>query len=159
VPLAPEGFAQARVVAEQIARLKPPVGLIITSSLRRNRQTAAIIAKHLPQARVIEEPAFGERRLGDWNLLPIELTQPWFEARKTPPGGESEAEFFARIAGAVRKIKQQLPQRPLLVGSKGVARILAELIGVPGRLELDNGALWQFDFAAHPCLETAWSAL
>lgn len=159
VPLADAGREQARAAAERIERLEPPVGLIITSPLRRNRQTAAIIASRLPQVRIAVEPAFGERLLGAWNLLPITKTQPWLEARLTPPGGESDDEFLDRIARAVRGIKRQLPERPLLVGSKGVARILGELIGLEGRLELDNGAIWEFDFAAHPCLETAWGAL
>jgi probable phosphoglycerate mutase len=147
------------VAGRALARLEPAVGLIFTSPLLRNRETAAIVSEYLPQARVAIEPAFGERRLGAWNLLPILQTQPWLEARLTPPGGESDDEFIDRIARAVRGIKQQLAGRPLLVGSKGVARILGELVGLEGRLDLDNGAIWEFDFAAHPCLETAWGAL
>ena len=27
------------------------------------------------------------------------------------------------------------------------------------KAELDNGVVWEFDFAAQPCLETAWGAL
>jgi probable phosphoglycerate mutase len=131
----------------------------VTSDLKRTRETAAIIAEHLPRARVLVQPAFAERRLGQWNLLPITRTQPWFEARRTPPGGESDDEFLLRIAHAVRGIKQQLAERPLLVGSKGVARVLGELIELPGRLELENGVVWEFDFAARPCLETAWGTL
>lgn len=159
VPLAEAGRAQAHAAARRLARLEPAVGLIITSSLARNRETAAIVAAYLPRARVVEEPAFGERRLGEWNLLPVATTQPWFEARRTPPGGESDEQFLDRITHAVRGIKRQLAERPLLVGSKGVARILGELVGLQGRLELDNAAIWEFDFAAHPCLETAWGAL
>jgi len=159
VPLADVGREQAYAAARRIAALEPAVGLIVTSSLKRNRETAAIIAEHLPQARVIVEPAFGERRLGQWNLLPIASTQSWLEARRTPPGGESDDEFLDRITRAVRGIKRQLAERPLLVGSKGVARVLGEMVGLDGRLELHNGAVWEFDFAAHPCLETAWGAL
>ena len=64
-----------------------------------------------------------------------------------------------RIARALRRIKLQLPQRPLLVGSKGVARVMGELIGVPHRLELANGVVTEFDFADRPCLQTNWSPL
>jgi len=159
VPLANLGREQAHTAARRIALLDPPVGLIVTSPLKRNRETASIIAEQLPRVRVIVEPAFGERRLGEWNLLPIATTQPWLEARRTPPRGESDDEFLDRIARAVRSIKRQLQSRPLLVGSKGVARVLGELIGLEGRLELDNASVWEFDFAAHPCLETAWGAL
>jgi probable phosphoglycerate mutase len=158
-PLLELGRQQAHAAGRRIARLQPAVGIIVTSTLERNRETAAIIAGYLPGVKTIVEPAFGERRLGQWNLLPISRTQPWLEARRTPPGGESDDEFVDRIARAVRSIKQHLEQRPLLVGSKGVARVMGELLALPQRLELDNGVVWEFDFAAHPCLETAWGAL
>jgi probable phosphoglycerate mutase len=158
-PLVDAGRQQAHAAGRRIARLEPRVGVIITSSLARNRETAAIISQYLPDTRVIVEPAFGERRLGQWNLLPIAQTQAWLEARRTPPGGESDDEFVDRIARALRNIKQHLERHPLLVGSKGVARVLGELLALPQRLELDNGMVWEFDFAAHPCLETAWGAL
>jgi probable phosphoglycerate mutase len=159
VPLLAAGRAQAAAAAERIARLEPPVRLIVTSDLKRNRQTADIIASALPGVTLLVEPAFSERRLGEWNLKPIADTQPWLEARRTPPGGESDAEFTRRVADAVRGIKQQLHERPLLVGSKGVGRVLGELIGLPQRLELGNAEIWEFDFAERPCLETAWGAL
>ena len=158
-PLTDRGREQMHAAGRRLALLEPPVGLIVTSDLLRNRESAAIIAEYLPNATTLVQPVFAERRLGEWNLLPIEKTQPWFEARRTPPGGESDDEFMRRIAAAVRGIKRQLASRPLLVGSKGVARILGELIELPGRLELDNGIVWEFDFAERPCLETAWGAL
>lgn len=159
LPLTALGREQAARAAVQIAALTPPVGLIVTSDLVRTRETAAIVAAALPQVPIIIEPEFAERRLGEWNLRPIAETQPWFEARCTPPGGESDDEFTDRIARALRRIKTQLGYRPLLVGSKGVARVMGELIGTDRRLELDNGVIVEFDFAQRPCLETAWSAL
>ncbi len=159
VPLTDLGREQAAHAARRIAGLALPVGLIVTSDLQRTRETASIIAAALPDAQVVVEPAFAERRLGEWNLRPVAETQPWFEARCTPPGGESDAEFTDRIARALRGLKAQLPQRPLLVGSKGVARVMAELIGLPERLELDNGAIAELDFAGKPCLQSTWSVL
>lgn len=159
VPLTALGLQQAEQVARHMAQLRPPVGLIVTSPLRRTRDTALIISRHLGGVPVVTEPGFTERRLGQWNLRPIAETQPWLAARMTPPGGESDDEFIDRVARALRAIKKQLPQRPLLVGSKGVARVMGELIGVAERLELDNGAVTEFDFAQRPCLQTTWSAL
>lgn len=159
VPLTAVGRRQAATAAEHIARLDPPVKLIVTSDLKRNRETADIIARRLPGVTLLVQPAFSERRLGAWNLKPIAQTQPWLEARQTPPGGESDDDFTRRVADAVRQIKQQLAERPLLVGSKGVGRVLGELIGLTDRLELGNGEIWEFDFAERPCLETAWGAL
>ena len=159
VPLTALGRQQAAEAGRRVAELEPPVGLIVTSDLVRTRESAAIIAASLPGVPIIIEPGFAERSLGAWNLRPIDETQPWFEARCTPPGGESDSEFIDRIARALRGIKQQLIYRPVLVGSKGVARVMAELIGIEHRLELDNGAVAEFDFAARPCLETAWGTL
>ncbi len=159
LPMTDLGRAQSVQSARRIARLEPKVGLIVTSDLARTRETATIIAAHLGGVEIVVEPAFAERRLGAWNLMSIETTQPWLEARQTPPGGESDEDFVMRIAQAVRGIKEHLPERPLLVGSKGVARVLGELIGLDGRLELENGVVWEFDFAERPCLETAWGAL
>lgn len=159
LPLSAIGREQAVVAARRLAHLQPPIGLIVTSDLSRTRETADIIADVLPGAPIVVEPAFAERRLGQWNLRSIAETQPWLEARRVPPGGESDDEFVDRIALALRRIKKRLPYRPLLVGSKGVARVLGELIGLDERLELENGAVMEFDFTARPCLETTWSAL
>ena len=159
VPLVERGREQAEVAARHIARLEPAVGLIVTSDLARTRETAAIIARALPAVQVLVEPGFGERRLGAWNLQPIEATQPLFEARLTPPGGESDDQFISRVAAALRRVKTYLPQRPLLVGSKGVARAMGELIGLQQRLDLENAMVTEFDFARRPCLQTEWSML
>jgi probable phosphoglycerate mutase len=153
--LTPLGFAQAERVAAQVAALDPPVGLIVTSALRRTRQTAGTIARGLPAVPMVIEPAFAERRLGRWNLAPIDASQPWFESRLTPPGGESDDEFVDRISRAVQTIRAQLPRRPLLVASKGVARALGELTGRHARLEPANGEIVEFDLTA--CLASAWS--
>ncbi len=162
LPLTELGREQARQAAQQVREMSQqnqPIGMIVTSHLKRARDTADIIAAALPGLPMIVEPAFAERRLGRWNLRPIQDTQAWFEARQTPPGGESDAEFIDRVAYGVRLIKARLPSRPLLVGSKGVARVMGELVGWPHRLDLANGEIAEFEFAQRPCLVTDWSAL
>jgi 2,3-bisphosphoglycerate-dependent phosphoglycerate mutase len=156
-PMTNQGHAQMERVAEQIATLRPSVEVIVTSDLVRTRDTAAIIARRLPRARVIVEPGFAERRLGRWNLLRIRDSQPWLEAGLTPPGGESDDEFSARIAGAVERLRPELAAWPLLVGSKGVARVLGEMTGAEERLEPDNGDVLEFDLSLRSNLVTAGS--
>jgi probable phosphoglycerate mutase len=156
LPLTQIGRRQAREAAQLLSRLALPIGLIVTSDLRRTRETADIIATSLPGVPVLIEPELAERRLGEWNLRSIAETQPWLTARCTPPGGESDAEFIDRIARGVRRIKTQLPMRPLLVGSKGVARAMGELVGWPHRLELENGEIAEFELASRPFLQTTW---
>lgn len=159
VPLHEQGRAQAHETARRLAEIRPPFGLIITSQLKRTRETATIIAAALPGVEILIVPGFAERRLGEWNLRPIEETQPWLAAGRTPPGGESDADFVLRIGRAVQTVKPWLPMRPLLVGSKGVARVLGQLVGLPTRLDLGNAQLAEFRLADLECLETAWGTL
>lgn len=158
-PLHEIGREQAHETARSLVGLVPPIGLIITSDLRRTRETARIIAAQLPGVEIHVVPAFAERSLGDWNLMSIEETQPWLDARMTPPGGESDEEFTLRVGRAMQAVKPWLHLHPLLVGSKGVARILGKLVGLPTRLDLGNAQLAEFRLADLPCLETTWGSL
>lgn len=159
LPLHEQGRAQSVEIAAQLAHIEPAIGLIITSQLRRTRETAQIIAAALPGVPIEVVPGFAERRLGAWNLRSIDETQPWLDAGKTPPGGESDAEFVLRVGRAVQAVKPWLPLRPLLVGSKGVARVLGQLVGLPTRLDLGNAQIAEFRLADLQCLETAWGTL
>ena len=42
----------------------------------------------------------------------------------------------------------RLEDQPLLVGSKGVARAMGELLGLQARQDISNGQLAHFDLAA-----------
>lgn len=157
LPMTDLGHEQATRAAEQVARLDPPVGLIVTSDLCRTRETAETIARHVPAATIRIEPAFAERRLGGWNLMPIRDTQAWLESYRTPPGGESEDEFVGRVTHAVRALEADLSLYPLLVASKGVARVIGRLVGLDERLELPNGAVFEFDLSARKRADAARS--
>jgi 2,3-bisphosphoglycerate-dependent phosphoglycerate mutase len=146
VPLTALGREQARQAALRIRELGLPVGVIVASHLQRTRETAAIIGEALGCTEVVIEPGFAERRLGEWNLCTVAQTEAELLAGVTPPGGESNAALFERIVQATRvHILPRLRQRPLLVGSKGVARALREMLGMPGDTGLANGELLCFD--------------
>jgi probable phosphoglycerate mutase len=145
--LVAEGREQAAQVARRIAELESPVRLIITSGLRRTLETAHIIARALGRVPVLVEPDFAERRLGEWNLRSIERTQTWFDQGLTPPGGESSRAFTARVTRAVQRVTVCLPHAPLLVGSKGVARVLGELTRTTATRDVGNAAVIEFDLS------------
>jgi 2,3-bisphosphoglycerate-dependent phosphoglycerate mutase len=157
VPLAELGHQQAAATARCIANLRPPVGVIVTSDLQRTRQTADIIAAALKdwyqlqegkaqaELRVVVQPLFAERHLGDWNGLPKEAHQAALDAGQTPPGGESKKAFKDRIVAALAGLHTLWPQQPLLVSSQGVARVLGELAGLPQALRVANAQLVEFD--------------
>lgn len=141
LPLADGGREQARALARCVAALRPRIGLIVTSDLQRTRETASIVAAALGGVEIRVLPGWNERRLGAWNLQPIAQTQAALTAGLTPPGGEAEAEFGARIRAALQALQPLRADRPLLIGSKGVARVLGELAGLPDRLALGNTEL------------------
>ena len=67
----------------------------------------------------------------------------------TPPDGESNAEFTRRVReAALVTLLPRLPRHVLLVGSKGVARILGELAGAAPRCPVGNAEIVEFDLAA-----------
>jgi 2,3-bisphosphoglycerate-dependent phosphoglycerate mutase len=147
-PLTDLGRRQAAQAALRIHELRIPVGVIVTSRLARTHETAQIVSRVLHGVEVIIEPGFAERRLGQWNLKSIAETQAALAQGVTPPGGESNQEFVARIHAALEALLPRLAQRPLLVGSRGIARVLHELAGQgrPGiRHEVGNGQLAHFD--------------
>ena len=159
-PLTEIGRRQAVQGALRMHELRLPLGLIVSSGLQRSRETAQIVSRVLQGVATLVIPEFAERALGEWNLRTLAETEAALVEGLTPPGGESRAEFFERIAGAVQALLPRLPERPLLVGSKGVARVLRELTGQGGANrghQMGNCELAHFDLApiaARDCL--AW---
>jgi probable phosphoglycerate mutase len=145
VPLTASGREQVVATAQRLEGYG--VGVIVTSLLQRTLETAQIISTHLGGIEVQIEPNFGERRLGGWNLLPVEETAAALAARETPPGGEPSADFSHRIASALPAVVAQISRRPLLIGSRGVARVLGELLNQPAA-NLGNAGVATFDLAA-----------
>lgn len=162
LPLTDAGRHQALKAGLALVAGRHRVRHIVTSDLQRTRETASLIAGvigsngTLPS--LVVEPAFGERRLGDWNLTPTADTEVALRSGLVPPGGESNTEFHDRIVNALDRIRSLVAEPVLLVGSKGVARVLGEISGLPGRLALDNGVLCHFEmgprFHASADLET-----
>ena len=144
IPLMDIGCDQAYLLAKQIDKMNLRIGVIVTGSLIRTRQTASIISGVLGNIPVEVEPLFNERRLGQWNNRPIAETEDLLAAKVTPPGGESEADFENRIALALDNLKPMMDRRVLLVSSKGVGRVMNVLLGGPGRMQVGNGEIVEF---------------
>ena len=149
LPLTDIGRRQALSAGRALLGLHPPIAHIVTSDLQRTRDTAALIAGVLGSQGappgVVVEPGFCERHLGDWNLTPTADTEIALRAGLVPPGGEAGDVFHERIAGALERVRPLLDRPVLVVGSKGVARVLGEISGLPGRLALDNGVVCRFE--------------
>ena len=144
MPLMDIGCDQAYLLAKQIQRMDLGIEVIFAGSLIRTRQTASIISGVLGTVPVVIEPLINERNLGEWNNQTIEATEPLINARVTPPGGESEEAFSARVARALDNLRIWYDKRPLIVSSKGVARILNGLLGGEGRMHIGNAEVVEF---------------
>lgn len=149
LPLTDEGRRQAQRVGRTLLQWRQPPTHIITSDLQRTRETATLIAGVIGASQalptLVVEPAFAERSLGGWNLTPTADTEAAMRAGLVPPGGESNEAFHDRIVGALDRVRHLLTGSALVVGSKGVARVLGEISGMPGRVALDNGVLCHFE--------------
>lgn len=130
--LTENGMRQARGLARELAAgLGERIGglALITSPLRRTRETARIIAVELglpPEATQIWED-FRERRLGAWNGLPVDAaSQARIRSGAPPPGGETVEVFRARVEKAAREAAALArgDRHPLVVSSRGVGWIL-----------------------------------
>ena len=147
VPLTDVGCDQAYLLAKQLAKMGITPGLILCGSLMRARQTALIMSGVLGGVEMQVNALLDERRLGQWNNQPIADPEPALKRGETPPGGESEAEFSARVARGLQDIVPLLARTPLLVSSKGVGRILNTILGGEGRLQVSNGEVVEFHLA------------
>ena len=140
------GREQARAASRLLHGLGVTPSLILCSPLSRTIETAHLVNACLGLEIRIETGLI-ERRLGDWNGRGVEETQAALTAGKTPPGGESGAAFKARVLAAFRGLAPLRTRWPLIVSSRGVARILMEHAGREGAAVLANGALLRVTLA------------
>ena len=148
------GRNQAREAGLAVHRLGVTPSLILTSPLSRTLETAEILNTWFGlEVRI--EPGLLERRLGAWNGQSIEATQPLLVKGVTPPGGESNAVFRARVLAAFRALVPLYARWPLIVSSRGVARILMEHAGRNGAATLPNGAILHVTLAGPDGFEVA----
>lgn len=147
IPLTDRGEEQARAAAARIQAEHAGIDMILAGPLLRTRRTAEIVADALGGCPVITHDGLLERRLGDWNGLDIESTQADLAAGVTPPGGEAEGEFRARVAAALTDILGRGHRLPLLVGSKGVGRVVALLMQADAAPSMGNAEIIDYHAA------------
>ena len=160
-PLDPEltevGLAQAERVAAEVAKLKPD--FLITSPLRRARETAAAIAR-VTGLDLIEDKDWYELSFGSWDGKSIEEVktdtpddyQSWLNSSAyRPGGGESYDEARSRVDAALEKLVAEYPGKSVVVVThNGIIKSAANLvIGGP------NDGVFHMD--ATPCSITTIS--
>lgn len=122
-PLIPQGEEQARAVAEELAN-RGGADVLLTSPMKRARQTAGIIARRLGLGRAQVVPDFAEAGFGLWEGLtfaevkarwPDELTAWLASPDVSAPGGESYAQLRDRVDRARREVVAAHPGKRVLV--------------------------------------------
>jgi len=157
VPLAPEGYEQARRLAERLARAGLTWTALYTSDLARAAETARILGERLgltPRSdRRLREVCVGElsglarrdvaERYGDY--LARSREDPW---NTRFPGGETMAELAERVW---RFVEELGGGRYLVVSHGGairaaVLRTLAAATPAPWRIRLENTSITRLRF-------------
>jgi probable phosphoglycerate mutase len=119
--LTERGEAQAAAAAARLADLG--VEVIVTSPLRRARQTAEAVAAKTGGDLVVDD-GFAETDFGDWEGLtfgevgkaaPDELRAWLADPDNAPPGGESMTATALRVAAARERVVEQYGERRVLI--------------------------------------------
>ena len=149
--LTADGLAQAELVAQEIAKLKPEV--LISSPLQRTRQTAEAIARATGLEIEFDEAWF-ELSFGSWDGKSIEEVkeespdeyQAWLDSSSyRPGGGESYDQAAIRIEAAIEALVAKYPgKRVVVVTHNGVIKSAV-------RVAIDGPATTVFHLDASPC--------
>ena len=128
--LTPAGRDQADLAARQLAALVPDGQLIVASDLARTAETAAIIAGRLGLPLEFD-PSLRELDLGELEgTSSVEadgrsggttdvIDRFWDDPYRRPPGGETVAELYHRIQGALARLAGSWPGADLIVVTHG----------------------------------------
>jgi probable phosphoglycerate mutase len=160
VALTAKGEAQAAAAAGRIAAAG--IDVIVSSPLRRTRQTAAAVAAATGVEAVVDD-GFAETDFGDWEGATFaeisrrspEQLRAWLaDPTVAPPGGESMAATMARVAAARDRTIAAYTGRSVVVVSHvtPIKALLRDAIGAPVeavfRLHLDPAGLSIVDWHA-----------
>lgn len=133
-PLSARGAAQARALALRLA--SEPIAAIWSSDLPRAWQTAEAIAggRAISSEPLLQERNFGDLRGQAYDALGFDPLR----GTEAPPGGESLAEFEARVDAALDRALRAAATLPgaLLLVTHGlvIGSLLARRIALPAGL-------------------------
>jgi probable phosphoglycerate mutase len=123
--LTDEGRAQVREVADWLAPLGESVAAVVTSPVRRTRESAEILAARL-DLDVVDEPGLAEMEFGTWDGLTFaevrehypDEVEAWIGSLDVAPGGgESFREVEKRVVEALRRLLEQYAGKTVVVVS------------------------------------------
>ena len=156
------GRRQAEAAAEELVR-RGGADVIVSSPLRRTRQTAQIIAERLGMGEPVIVDGLAEADFGAWDSLtfaevrdrwPDELAAWMASTEVAPPGGESFAAVRRRAEAARAELVDRFPrQRVLAISHTTPMKVL-----VQGVLEAPASSAYRFELAPCSLTTLAWWA-
>jgi probable phosphoglycerate mutase len=153
--LTDEGRAQVREVAEWLAPLAASVEAVVTSPVRRTRESAQILAERLGLD-LLEEPGFAEMEFGTWDGLtftevreqrPDELERWLGSLDVAPGGGETFRDVDARVRAGLQRVLDRYPGQTVIVVSHvtPIKTLVAHAVDAPltalFRMELSTASV------------------
>jgi ribonuclease H / adenosylcobalamin/alpha-ribazole phosphatase len=153
--LTDEGRAQVREVAEWLAPIGGVVDAVVTSPVRRTRESAEIVAERLGLD-LVEEPGFAEMEFGAWDGMsfgevrdehPDELERWLGDLDLAPGGGESFREVEKRVLAGLARVVEQYTGRTVILVSHvtPIKTLIAHAVGAPltalFRMELSTASV------------------
>lgn len=150
-----EGRAQIRATADWLAPLATEVDTVVTSPVRRTRESAEILATRLGCG-LVEEPDLAETNFGSWEGLtfaqvgeqsPEELTAWLGDLDHRPGGGESFTAVQKRVLAARDRLVTEYAGKTVVVVSHvtPIKVLVADAVGAPldalFRMELSPAAV------------------
>ena len=167
--LSEEGLAQARDTADWLTGLGERVDAVVSSPVRRTRETAEVVAARLERS-VSVEPGFAEMEFGEWDGLTFsevaERDRPGLDAwlgsmDVAPPGGESFATVRERVLAGLERVLAEHAGRTVVVVSHvtPIKTLVAHALGAPleavYRMELSPASVTVLSFYADPAADGA----
>ena len=125
-PLSEEGRDQIRAAGEWLAPLAERIDAIVSSPVRRTRESGELLSELLGGVAVSDEPGFAEMEFGHWDGLTFaevsdqhgeEMTAWLGSLDAAPSGGESFLAVQERVLAARDRLMAEHPGRTVVVTS------------------------------------------
>ena len=150
------GREQVRQAATFLSSKGFVPNLIITSPTERNRESAEIVRRELClKAEIHLEVGLTERMLGEWNYQHHHVVNELILSEAKPKGGESRAQFGERVMICFNNLRDRLFDWPLIIGSRGTARVILEQNHEGTATSFPNGKLMKVSLSQSKRFEVA----
>lgn len=162
--LSEEGRAQAAAVAGWLGGATDPIDAVVSSPVRRTRETAAVIAEALGRT-VVEEAGFAEMEFGAWDGRTFdevgeqhrEELEQWLGSLDVAPGGTGESfrEVETRVLSSLQRVLDEHAGRTVVVVSHvtPIKTLVAHVLDAPllsvFRMQLTPASVTVLSFLEH----------